>query len=247
MASVPATPLEDSFKFSYMRRGKAAAPAPKEGEEAKPEAPVVVHPYENSIKTIAVVKTVEEFWSVYDYLKRPNELPTTTDYHFFRAHILPTWEDKSNEKGGKWIVRLPKGLASRYFEEILLAIIGNQVPGVTPDEICGVVISIRYSEDILGIWNKTADREVIGLLRDAIKKVLQLPPQASMEYKPHQTSIQDKSSFRNTQVWKPKSSEGRERSDSRSEGHPRRSSGSAWSEREERKKPGRDSEKRSWR
>ena len=92
------------------------------------------------------------------------------------------------------------GLASRYFEEILLALIGNQVPGVTPDEICGVVISIRYSEDILGIWNKTADREVIGLLRDAIKKVLQLPPQASMEYKPHQTSIQDKSSFRNTQV-----------------------------------------------
>jgi len=62
------------------------------------------------------------------------------------------------------------------------------------------VISIRYSEDILGVWNKTADREVIGLLRDAIKKVLQLPPQASMEYKPHQTSILDKSSFRNTQV-----------------------------------------------
>ena len=69
-----------------------------------------------------------------------------------------------------------------------------------PDEICGVVISIRYSEDILGIWNKTAEPEVIGLLRDAIKKILQLPPQASMEYKPHQTSIQDKSSFRNTQV-----------------------------------------------
>jgi Eukaryotic initiation factor 4E len=148
------------------------------------------------------------------------------------------------------------GLASRYFEEILLALIGNQVPGVTPDEICGVVISIRYSEDILGIWNKTADREVIGLLRDAIKKVLQLPPQASMEYKPHQTSIQDKSSFRNTQVWKPKAAEGRERSDSRtSETHPRRSSGSAWSERDERKKTsagsggggGRESEKRSWR
>lgn len=54
---------------------------------------------------------------------------------------------------------------------MLLALIGNQVPGVLPDEICGVVVSIRYSEDILGIWNKNADREVIGLLRDAIKKV----------------------------------------------------------------------------
>jgi hypothetical protein len=92
------------------------------------------------------------------------------------------------------------GLSSRYFEEMLLALIGNQVPGVAPDEICGVVISIRYSEDILGIWNKNAEREIIALLRDAIKKVLQLPSHAPMEYKPHQTAIQDKSSFRNTQV-----------------------------------------------
>ena len=141
------------------------------------------------------------------------------------------------------------GLASRYFEEILMAIVGNQVPGVLPDEICGVVISIRYSEDILGIWNKTADREVIGLLRDAIKKILQLPPQASMEYKPHQTSIQDKSSFRNTQVWKPK--EGRERSDSRGEppAGNRRSSGSAWSGDRKKGGPrgGGDEGKGSWR
>jgi hypothetical protein len=93
-----------------MRRGKAAAPPAKEGEpQATPEQNVV-HPYENSIKVIASVKTVEEFWSVYDYLKRPNTLPTTTDYHFFRSHIKPTWEDKGNEKGGKWIIRLPKGM-----------------------------------------------------------------------------------------------------------------------------------------
>jgi len=118
------------------------------------------------------------------------------------------------------------------------------MPGVMPDEICGVVVSIRYSEDILGIWNKTADREVIGLLRDAIKKVLQLPPQASMEYKPHQTSILDKSSFRNTQVWKPK--EGRERSDSRGEAAPPgRPRTSAWSG--ERRKTGRDVDKAAWR
>ena len=108
-----------------MRRGKAAqvAAASKEGEapaassttnDNNNSTPHVVHPYENSIKTVAVVKTVEEFWKVYDYLKRPSELPTTTDYHFFRSHIKPTWEDESNEKGGKWIVRLPKGKYNIY-------------------------------------------------------------------------------------------------------------------------------------
>lgn len=111
----------------------------------------------------------------------------------------------SNAKGGKWIIRMPKGLASRYWEEIILALIGGQFAGVPDGEICGAVLSVRYSEDILGVWNRTAtDREGIDKIRDAIKKVLQLPPHANMEYKPHQASLQDRSSFRNTQVWKPK-------------------------------------------
>jgi hypothetical protein len=38
-----------------------------------------------------------------------------------------------------------------------------------------------------------------------MKRVLQLPPQAQLEYKPHRSSMQDRSSFRNTQAWKPKS------------------------------------------
>lgn len=185
-----------------MRRGKAAKT--EEGNPAAEVKPVEpVHPYENSIKHICTVSTVEEFWETYNFLKRPNDLPTTTDYHFFRDGIKPTWEDPGNARGGKWIVRLPKGLASRYWEEVVLALIGGQFPGIPDGEICGVVVSIRYSEDILGVWNRTSsDRDLTERLRDAIKKVLQLPAYAPMEYKPHQTAIADKSSFRNTQVWK---------------------------------------------
>lgn len=196
------TPLHSPFAFSYMRRGKSTKT--EEGNpaaEAKPAEPV--HPYENSIKQICSINTVEEFWLTYNFLKRPNDLPNTTDYHFFRDGIKPTWEDPGNARGGKWIIRLPKGLASRYWEEIVLAMIGGQFLGVPDGEVCGAVISIRYSEDILGIWNRTAaDRDITERLRDAIKKILQLPPFAPMEYKPHQNSIADKSSFRNTQVWK---------------------------------------------
>lgn len=67
------------------------------------------------------------------------------------------------------------------------------------------MISIRYSEDIISVWNKTAgDREITDRLRDCIKKILVLPGFVHMEYKPHETSLMDQSSFRNTQVWKPK-------------------------------------------
>jgi translation initiation factor 4E len=233
-----------------MRRGKGAKP--EEGNPAATAAaapqqpPEPLHPYENSIKPINTVSTVEEFWGTYNYLRRANDLPTTTDYHFFRDGIKPTWEDSANAKGGKWIIRLPKGLASRYWEEVIMALIGGQFPGLPDGEICGLVISIRYSEDILGVWNKTStEREIIERLRDAIKRVLQLPPHANMEYKPHQTSIQDKSSFRNTQVWKPKSLEGRERVERVTETH---RTGS-WGENETAVKPKtskRDSD-RAWR
>ena len=115
-----------------------------------------------------------------------------------------------NAKGGKWIVRLKKGLASRYWEEVMLALLGGQFPGVPEGEVCGAVVSIRYSEDIVSVWNKTAnDREIADRVRDAIKRILHLPTHVHMEYKPHQASLADKSSFRNTQVWRPKSLEGR--------------------------------------
>ena len=93
-----------------MRRGKN-----KEEEGA-------TNPYESAIKNIATIKTVEGFWETYNYLVRPNDLPSATDYHFFREGIKPTWEDPSNSRGGKWIVRLRKGLSSRYWEEGKLSI-----------------------------------------------------------------------------------------------------------------------------
>lgn len=211
------TSLQTPFTFSFMRRGKGVTTNPAAGSgDPKAEAKAAAaanpaHPYENAIKSIATVDTVENFWEIYNWLKRPADLPTsaTTDYHFFRSGIKPTWEDPSNASGGKWIVRLPKGVSSRYWEEIVLALIGGQL-GVPDGEVCGAVLSVRYSEDILGVWNKTAtDRDIVERLRDSIRRTLQLPAQANLEYKPHQNSLQDRSSFRNTQVWKPKSLEGR--------------------------------------
>ena len=69
------------------------------------------------------------------------------------------------------MVRLKKGLASRYWEEVvnlllcefkklmrgylqLLAIIGEQYD--VGNEICGAVLSIRFQEDIISIWNRNA-------------------------------------------------------------------------------------------
>ena len=58
---------------------------------------------------------VEDFWRLYVHLRRPvDDRPTVCDYHVFREGIKPMWEDETNVNGGKWIVRLKKGVAARY-------------------------------------------------------------------------------------------------------------------------------------
>lgn len=92
-------------------------------------------------------------------------------------------QDEANKRGGKWIIRLKKGLATKYWEDLvcsaqlhdsssvnfclsficfaidkqLLAVVGEQFQ--VGDEICGVVCSVRFNEDILSVWNRNADNK----------------------------------------------------------------------------------------
>ncbi|KAJ3095015.1 Eukaryotic translation initiation factor 4E type 2 [Phlyctochytrium planicorne] len=142
--------------------------------------------------------TAEEFWGAYKLLKRPSDLPAISDIFIFKDGLKPTWEDQP--QGGKWMVRLKKGLASRFWENLVLAIISDQFD--VGNEICGAVISIRHSEDILSVWNLNADAGRVNLkIRDTIKRVLGLPPNCIMEYKAHSQAITDQTSFRNTALF----------------------------------------------
>jgi translation initiation factor 4E len=118
--------------------------------------------YEKTVSKIATVGTVEDFYTVYRHLHRPSKLPAVSDYHLFKDGIRPIWEDDDNKNGGKWILRLKKGVADRYWEDILLALIGDQFIE-TSEEICGVVLSVRNGEDILSIWSRDERGRVLKI------------------------------------------------------------------------------------
>ncbi|KAG6891253.1 hypothetical protein C0995_008505 [Termitomyces sp. Mi166 len=147
--------------------------------------------YEDGIKKISAFSSVESFWSLWTHLSPPSSLIPTTDYLLFHNGVRrPVWEDPLNLSGGKWIIRLKKGVADRIWEDLVLAIIGdqfdecrnveeNEVPGNWEDksdgsgsdwpEICGCTISVRQSEDIISLWNRLdADLKV----REKIRSVL---------------------------------------------------------------------------
>ncbi|XP_021679986.2 eukaryotic translation initiation factor NCBP isoform X2 [Hevea brasiliensis] len=140
---------------------------------------------------------VEGFWVCYCHLARPSSLPSPTDLHLFKEGIRPLWEDSANSNGGKWIIRFKKVVSGRFWEDLVLALVGDQLD--YSDNVCGAVLSIRFNEDILSIWNRNAsDHQAVMALRDSIKRHLKLPHSYVMEYKPHDASLRDNSSYRNT-------------------------------------------------
>jgi translation initiation factor 4E len=128
------------------------------------------------------LEQVESFWSLWTHLAPPSALQPTTDYLLFHTGIRrPVWEDPLNITGGKWIIRLRKGVTDRLWEDLVLAVIGDQfdecggdqpkVPsstghgtgeangveeedGIHYPEICGCTISVRQNEDIISLWNR---------------------------------------------------------------------------------------------
>ncbi|CAN6848336.1 unnamed protein product [Brassica oleracea var. botrytis] len=153
--------------------------------------------YEDNIKKIVEFSTVEGFWASYCHLARSSLLPNPTDLHFFKDGIRPLWEDGANCNGGKWIIRFSKVVSARFWEDLLLALVGDQLDDA--ENICGAVLSVRINEDIISVWNRNAsDHQAVMGLRDSIKRHLKLPHAYVMEYKPHDASLRDNSSYRNT-------------------------------------------------
>ncbi|WPG98526.1 Hypothetical protein R9X50_00131700 [Acrodontium crateriforme] len=145
------------------------------------------HDYEKSMKPLCRVHTAQAFWAVYSHLKRPSTLPTVSDYHFFKEGIRPVWEDEENKRGGKWTMRVKKGVADRYWEDLLLAIIGDQFAEAS-EEVCGAVISVRSGEDVFSLWTKNDGGRNVKI-RETIKRILSLPADTNLQWRSHDDTI----------------------------------------------------------
>ncbi|CDF39762.1 Translation initiation factor eIF4, subunit E, type 2, partial [Chondrus crispus] len=156
--SVPAGHLlHRTYHFSYVRRTF----------EKKAEN------YGAQIKRIAAVATVEEFWGVYTHLQRVSKLPPMTDYYLFQEGVQPMWEDDANKRGGRLLLRVQKHASPRAFEDLCLAVIGEQFD---TDDICGIACSVRFQENYLSIWVRDAkNKPAIAAVENKARGILKLP------------------------------------------------------------------------
>ncbi|CAN4120661.1 unnamed protein product [Withania somnifera] len=112
----------------------------------------------SSLRKAYTFETVEEFWSLYDQIFKPSKVTVPVDFHLFKAGIEPKWEDPECANGGKWTVTSGrKANLETMWLETLMALVGEQFDD--SEDICGVVASVRRSQDKLSLWTKTATNE----------------------------------------------------------------------------------------
>ena len=131
---------------------------------------------------IADVSNINEFWEVFQHLKKPNQCPIGSDYHIFKKGIVPMWEDKSNKDGGKLSVLLTWKYANVIWEEVTF----NFAKGLLPyyDYINGIVISVRPKFLALSFWIKCRNTPMVEKIRNAVSGLMQAPSSNCFDFIP---------------------------------------------------------------
>eukprot|EP01111_Echinosteliopsis_oligospora_P012941 TRINITY_DN4519_c0_g1_i1.p1 TRINITY_DN4519_c0_g1~~TRINITY_DN4519_c0_g1_i1.p1 ORF type:complete len:254 (+),score=74.16 TRINITY_DN4519_c0_g1_i1:470-1231(+) len=113
----------------------------------------------DQLKKITTFDTVEDFWRVYNHLKPASALASGANYHLFKDGVAPKWEDPQNERGGCWVISLKgkKSSLDQTWLYAILSLIGETTDA--PDEVCGIVVSLRKAGDRIQLWTKDASNE----------------------------------------------------------------------------------------
>jgi hypothetical protein len=66
-----------------------------EDGELMQAAPKKFDSYRDRLKDLGQISTVEQFFSYFVYMKKPNDMPREVDLFFFREGEVPMWEVRS--------------------------------------------------------------------------------------------------------------------------------------------------------
>eukprot|EP01038_Epipyxis_sp_PR26KG_P015142 gene15142-20394_t len=161
--------------------------------------------FKNNLQKIGSFDTVEGFWKLYCYLKRPSVLDSNINLYLFRdgPGLMPMWEAFPN--GGCWILKVKKrkdsgaSVLGKIWQEMVIAAIGE---GFEEPDVVGISVCIRKNEDLISVWNcDNRNDEIRFRIGEKMKQILDLEPSTIIEYKHHSDSLQDMSTFRNAKAY----------------------------------------------
>ena len=96
--------------------------------------------------------------------------------------VKPQWEDANCADGGRWTVRTPKTHTSKFWEDLLLSMVGEQF-SVPKGEVLGLVMSTKYSTDTISLWHRSANEaQIVATLKAEMESLLDMQEGMQLEY-----------------------------------------------------------------
>ena len=168
--------MENRFSFWYrISEDVAQYQGPKQTLDKKI--------YETQVKKIHEFGTVEDFWGIFQHLRKPDSCKPGIEFMMFKEPIKPMWEDENNKNGGKISIKLRKDFTTIIWEEMIFALISGVLPKEIKDELNGIVVSSRKEFNVLQIWFKNYSLNIIAEIEQCIRDLLQIPNEVELDIK----------------------------------------------------------------
>ncbi|KAG5437227.1 hypothetical protein PCANB_001019 [Pneumocystis canis] len=146
----------------------------------------------DSLKEVITFDSVEEFWGIYNNIAKASQLPPKSDYHLFKTGVRPEWEDKQNQRGGRWSYNNRDRRSVNIDElwlHIMLAAIGETLENEGDNEVMGVVVNIRKGFVRLGLWTRsTSNEEVLRAIGKRFREAMKISDKETVEFYSHSDS-----------------------------------------------------------
>ncbi|KAG5439325.1 hypothetical protein PCK2_000861 [Pneumocystis canis] len=143
-------------------------------------------------KMLFLEKKKVQYVIIYNNIAKASQLPPKSDYHLFKTGVRPEWEDKQNQKGGRWSYN-NKDRRSVNIDElwlhIMLAAIGETLENEGDNEVMGVVVNIRKGFVRLGLWTRsTSNEEVLRAIGKRFREAMKISDKETVEFYSHSDS-----------------------------------------------------------
>ena len=181
------TKLPNKFSFWYRISEDLYQTQPKQHIDKKE--------YENQVKKIAEFDTIEDFWAIFQHLRKPDSCKPGIEFQMFKDPVKPLWEDENNKNGGRITIKLRRNFTTIIWEEMIFALIGDVLPKEVKDEINGVVVTSRKDYNTLQIWIKNFETKNNNNIENCLRDLLQIPPEVILEFRQF---------FKNNKSWNEK-------------------------------------------
>jgi len=118
----------------------------------------------NSYKKIANIKSIEEYWGLYEKLSET--VVQKGMFFLMREGILPIWEDEKNKDGGCWSFKIGKKDIYNAWVELSISLLGETIMKELQHSttITGISLSPKKNFSIIKIWNNSSDKNKSNLL-----------------------------------------------------------------------------------